>query len=115
MSNVIDDLKKFIKESETSFTSSKWLSDDKMQVYIRKGHHLIDGKMKTCLDIANVTVYKKSRGTFTAFLKEAHELNPWCATFAECIQEPRLINFFLLNGWTPVNNFESFYLIKNGT
>lgn len=91
---------------------SQWLGDDEMKVYVRKGRHMVDGKMRITLDIAAVEVYEQSQGTFKNFLQRAHETHPWDGTYAECVHNPRLAVFFIRDGWLPINMGESFYLPK---
>jgi len=110
---VLEQLKEFLVISGSRLTANRWLFDDKMRVYVRKGRRRLDGKeLKTTLDIATVDVYEQSQGTFRNFLAEAHELNPWDATYAECVVNPRLAMFFVNKGWVPVNGGESFYFLK---
>lgn len=110
---VLEKLADFIKRTEDSFIGNEWLSDDKMQVYVRKGHHMIGGKIWECLDIANVEVYKQRQGTWTGFIFKAHEMNPWDCTYVECVHNPILASWLLKNGFLPTPTMESFYLPKN--
>lgn len=109
---VLEKLAEFIKGAEDRFTMTEWLSDDKMQVYVRKGHHLIDGKMRDCLDVANVEVYEQQQGTWTDFIFKAHDMNPWDCTYVECVHNPVLAAWLLKNGFLPTPTMESFYLPK---
>ncbi len=110
---VLEKLAEFIRNSEEQFSASEWLSDEKMQVYVRKGHHFLGRKRRLCLDIANVEVYKKGEGTWTSFIRQAHEMNPWDGTFVECVHNSRLASWLLRNGFAPHNGVESFFLPKN--
>ena len=53
---VLEQLAEFIKDSEGRMAQSKWLADDTMNVYVRRGFHSIDGLPRICLDVASVTV-----------------------------------------------------------
>ena len=111
---IIEQLVEFISDSDKKkFGNSKWISDDVMQVYVRKGYHLIFGKTHTCLDLANVTVIesKQGQGLWRNFLAEAHSLNPWEATYVECVHNQILAQSLLRNGWTP-NLYESYFMLK---
>lgn len=112
---VIEQLKEFFA-MENSFPRVKWLRDDKMQVYVRRGMHIVGGKASVCFDIANVEVYKQKQGTWTAFLWQAHEMNPWDCTFVECVLNPILASWLLKNGFSYSNEVkESFVLFKKGS
>lgn len=47
-----------------------WLHSERMEVYVRKAHHLVGGRMVPCFDIANVTVAEawRGQGVFSAWL-----------------------------------------------
>ena len=109
---VLEQLAEFIADAEGKFGQSKWLSDDLMEVYVRRGMHSIEGKQRICLDIANVNVYKQQQGTWTDFLWKAHELNPWDCTFVECVHNEHLVASLLRSGFMPTPTMESFYLPK---
>src|SRR6516162_1305628 len=68
------------------YMTNEWLMADDMKVYVRRGYHVCG----FCLDVASVEVYDKGQGTFTRFLEVAHALNPWDATFVECVHNERL-------------------------
>jgi hypothetical protein len=112
--SVLKKLEAFLASVETRLTANEWLTDDKMQVYVRKGRRLIDGKMRTTLDIANVEVYDKGQGTFTDFLNKAHDMHPWDATYVECVHNPDLAVFLVRYGFMPhPQSPSSFYLPKD--
>jgi hypothetical protein len=113
MNPVIEQLEDFVKT--VGYIGTKWLEDDLMRVYVRKGRHMCGKKMKLTLDIANVTVFEEGKGTFSRFIAKAHELNPWDATYVECVQNERLASWLFRNGWSVVEQGgipESFYLLK---
>jgi hypothetical protein len=88
--NTIDQLKEYLEDAnKRRFILPKWISDDRIAAYVRKGHHILPDtkQLMTTLDIANVIVSGKYRrqGIFKNFLAEAHNLNPWYATFVENI------------------------------
>lgn len=103
---VLNQLSDFIAEGKDQFhIFPRWLSDEKMQVYVRKGRHcLFPGALRaaTTLDIASVEVYEKGQGTWTEFIAKAHEMNPWEATFCESVLNEDLAVWLMKNGWQPV-------------
>jgi hypothetical protein len=96
---MLDLLRNFINGATTRFTANEWLYSDHMHLYVRKGHHYLDGKRCVTLDLASFEVYDKGRGTFTAFLHEAHAINPWEATYVECVHNTRLANWLVRHGF----------------
>lgn len=113
---ILEQLADFINDSDNKkFGNTKWIADDKMQVYIRKGYHLILGRIHTCLDLANVLVLEEEqgKGLWRSFLAEAHRMNPWEATYVECVHNPILSQSLLRNGWTPNLSYESYFMVKD--
>jgi hypothetical protein len=117
--SILEQLTTFLKDSQDHFKANQWLSDDKMQVYVRKANRYLEGKRKVTLDIANVEVYHRGKGTFTRFLEAVHEMNPWDATYVECVLNPRFAAFFVKRFWLPaagnIGLSDSFYLPKKMT
>lgn len=105
-------LTRFVAEaSKSRFTYAQWLVDDEMEVYVRKSFRLLpvdydERRLSTCLDIASIEVYRQNRGTFSKFLVQAHEANPWDATFIENVMSERLSNSLLRKGWEPLPGIE---------
>lgn len=112
---VLEQLADFITESEGKLAQSRWLEDDKMRVYVRRGMHSIEGKPRICLDIANVTVHEEQQGTWTDFCWKAQEMNPWDCLYVECVHNEHLATWLLRNGFLPTSMtlMESFYLPKD--
>lgn len=95
-------LAKFIKKNnnKTTHCVNEWLYGEDMEVYVRRSRRLFNNdSYDMCLDIANIHVYEKGQGIFTAFLEEAHYLNPWVVTFVENVLNPRLCDFLLRQGF----------------
>lgn len=109
---VLEQLAEFIKDSEGRMAQSKWLADDTMNVYVRRGFHSIDGLPRICLDVASVTVAVE-QGTWTNFIWKAHDLNPWDCTFVECVHNHHLASWLLRNGFMPTDGMESYYMPKD--
>src|SRR5215831_2044609 len=94
---------------DRKYMTNEWLEADDMKVYVRRGYH----QCGFCLDVASVEVYDKGEGTFTRFLEAAHAMNPWDATFVECVNNERLAAFLLRNGFRRYEGDpHSFYLKK---
>jgi len=117
---VLEKLQEFITEGKDSgYVQPKWLDDESMKVYVRKGRHLLKpgGKIQVCLDIASVEVdeEKRGQGIFSDFLNKAHEMNPWDATFVECVHNQDLALFLMKSGWMMVEASipQSFFMMKN--
>jgi hypothetical protein len=100
----IDLLKEFIakhKDGGGKRCINQWLQGDDMDVYVRRSvYRPILCELLVCLDIANVEVHEKSQGNFTNFLREAHAINPWGATYVESVHEERLHEFLLKEGFS---------------
>jgi GNAT superfamily N-acetyltransferase len=111
----------FIEKAENGNIRSLWIGNNTISVYVRKGYHRIinkqgQEKIEQTLDIAAVEVDEKMRGQglFTKFLEEAHKINPWKATYVECVHNRDLALFLLRNGYVcaPGVSMESFFLLK---
>lgn len=91
----LDQLYIFLKSSYRN----KWLSDDKMKVYIRKGHHCIRGNLVKTLDIASIEAYNPGFGIGTSFIDIACTINLFEATYIECIGNTRFLDHLLKFDW----------------
>lgn len=115
--SVIESLKEFLSESEKLIINRKWIDDDDMKVYVRKSRRLLTPDLiSVCLDIASVEVEeeKQGKGIFSSFLEKAHEMNPWDATYIECVVNQKLRAFLEREGWTQgKTDTQSFFLLKH--
>jgi hypothetical protein len=117
--SLIEQLKLFMQEAEERLVSSRWIHDENMKVYVRKGRRSVyPGQMSITLDIATVEVDedKQGQGLWTTFLEKAHELNPWEATYIENVLNPVLAESLIRHGWMIANsNFgsHSFFMPKD--
>lgn len=97
-----------IKGQISLFLQSKdinlWLKGSGIEVYVRKGYHLIDGKRCKTLDIANITVTKKGQGLGSEFLEFCCKINPFDAVYIENILNNRFFVFLIKNDWQPVHS-----------
>ena len=98
--NVIDKLKIFLNGKDRNI----WIRTDTLQVYVRKGNHLINDKLVTTLDIANIEVKNKNKGIGTKFINNAHSSHNFEVTFIENILNERFCKYLEINGWNKVEN-----------
>lgn len=123
MKTVIEQLRDFIdalenKTSESYAPSNLWLQDDVMRVYVRKGRRIIyPKKISTTLDIGSVTVEEdeQGKGHWTTFIKAAHQLHPWEATFVESVLNLDLAASLIRHGWfsAPPPATDSYFFPKD--
>ncbi len=107
MKTVIKQLAEFIERmKQGKFPQNAWLEDSKMKVYVRHGHHCIEGEMRETLDIANVEVSEKhqGKGLYKKFVEAAHEMNPWGITFHENTLNARLADHHRRSGKIETGN-----------
>ena len=114
---IIEKLSEFIKNADNSGPRNLWIEDENMKVYVRKSRRLLAGKMICALDIATISVdeSKQRQGFCTNFLTEAHESNPWDATFVECVLDKNLSSSLIRRGWIlkEGEETESFFMPKD--
>ncbi len=78
---------------------NKWIHDDKMKVYIRKGYHCINNKFSKTLDIASIEVFIPGNGIGTSFINIAHTINSFEATYIESVLNEKFLKHLLKNNW----------------
>jgi hypothetical protein len=89
MKNISIQVLEFLKLSY----HNKWLCDNKMAVYVRKGHHIgSDNKMHLFFDIASVEVKEKfqKQGIFKNFLLECQKIQLYDGIFIENVLNEHL-------------------------
>jgi len=99
---IVEKLDAFIKKAdEKGWPCNEWISDDKMQVYVRKAIRYLDESKVTVLDIANIIVEEKDQGSglFTNLIREAERLNPWQGMFIENVLNPILEEWCIRHNW----------------
>jgi len=112
--DLINQLAHFIQRSREKTTGSReWLVTEQMRVYVRKATHMLGKRMGITLDIAAVEVEEEyqRKGYWSQFIRKAHKMNPWDATYMECVHSDILLHWCHRHGWERVNE-ESFYLLK---
>lgn len=91
----------------------KWIEGEIFSVYLRKGIHLIDGKLLETLDVANIrsipTQYR-GKGYFKAFI--VHLEGYGKPVYVECIHNPLLLNMLVKHGYTTIHDGHSIHAIK---
>jgi len=95
-------------------TGSGWITSSQGAVYVRKGVHLIDGRLVTTLDLASIDMVAPGQGHFTRFLEQAKDLNPWDAIYIENVLNPRFAEHLRRSGWSEIPNQDApcFYLLR---
>jgi hypothetical protein len=92
--------------NDVDYLTNLWLYGLEMEIYVRKGPRLLDERMTTCLDIANVTVYKPGLGFFTLFLRLMEviikDYDSFEAIYIESVQTERFGWFLEREGYTRI-------------
>jgi hypothetical protein len=98
---IIDQLKDFLQDAGEHMVLNRWIVDETMMVYIRKGKRYLGGQLRTTLDIASIEVMPKHqrKGKWGAFIKEAIRLNPWDGVYIENCLNPYLRRSLRRAGW----------------
>jgi hypothetical protein len=116
--SVEDQLRSFIEVADArQWPRSTWIYSDTLDVYVRKGSHLLDTE-RTCLDIASIQVPESlwRQGIFSRFVMAAHEMHPWEATYIENAHNPIIRNWCEKHGWqragSRIDRDYSYYLLK---
>jgi hypothetical protein len=89
-----------LRKGLENFISSKhrnvWVSTSQLEVYVRKGHHMVNRHMYIFLDIANVTVKEelRHRGLFKQLLELFKSLSSsYNGVYVESILNPHLESY----------------------
>lgn len=109
MDNLIDE---FIQ----SKLPCKWIEGDILAVYLRKGIHLIDGKMLDTLDVANIRSIPKEyrrQGYFKAFMLKIESYGK--PVYVECIHNPSLLKMLNKHGYQTIHQDQMIHAIKYPT
>lgn len=103
-----------IDEFMQSTYSCKWIENDILGVYIRKGIHLIHGKVLNTIDIANIRSIPdqyKGKGYFKSFILKIESYNK--PVYVECIHNPHLLEMLTKHGYqTVVEGSHTVHAIK---
>lgn len=91
---------KFVRDDSLRNT---WIYGRRIKVYIRRSNRLINDKIMSCLDLANVEVDENYRGIgiFTKFLDdfEFNAIQMKRVVYVESIPNLRLYNYLLRRGY----------------
>lgn len=102
VSEVIAELEDFISGP----LRNKYIYDSQyiVQLYTRKGHHSINGKIADTIDIANLVIEGGYRGNGigSALIDAIHEANPFSHTYVESLLNTSLYFHLKRNGWHDV-------------
>lgn len=85
---------------------NSWLEHGALQVYVRRGYHLIGGsELECCLDLATIEVAEECRGqgVFTRFLEEVEAMS-LAPIYVENVLDERFATFWLRRGYTSVGH-----------
>lgn len=101
MNDIYRQLEDFVYIDGHRFPYNKWIADEVMKVYLRRGKHYINDHKYTTLDIASVEVveWKRRQGYFSRFLQTAVEIKPWEGVYVENVITPFLALFLSKNGF----------------
>jgi hypothetical protein len=113
--NMVEAVADFIQRSHTKHVYNEWLYTGEMQLYVRKGIHYLEYEKCDTLDLASFEVFEKGKGTFTTFVTQVHAINPWDATYIECVHNDRLRNWLERHGFhkEPDSSPGTYYLWKH--
>jgi hypothetical protein len=81
-----------------------WYECDKFKVYVRQARHVLNGKLTSTLDLANVEVYPQyqHRGLFNGILEVLESHNWLEAVYIENVLNGHLLDSLPKHGWTRV-------------
>ena len=83
-----DDTINLIQDFMISKQRSTWIESDIMNLFIRKSLYLIEGKMRSFIDLASVTIFEEGQGHFTSLIKNLIKTYPNKNIYAQNILNP---------------------------
>lgn len=88
---------------------NSWLKFPKLEVYVRRGQHKINGEIQLCFDLASVYATPTGKGTFTRFFSEYESAckEAGVVAYIENVQTPRFQQFFERNGYIKMPPYNS--------
>lgn len=107
-----NNIEQLLMEFMESKLKNCWLDDGYILVYVRKGHHLIDGHVCSTFDIANVKIEKEhqGKGYFKKFIELVEGIG--LLVYVETILNPNLIEMLRKHGYEIIDNHGSINAIK---
>ena len=110
------------KEFLRSGLRNSWITSGTYGIYVRRGHHSVNGQITSCFDLANVIntdEEARGKGQFWTLVKDMQDAikdEPFIdGIFVESVQNPQLCESLAKRGFSPVERSlpPSFYLPKN--
>lgn len=105
----------------TSNLRNQWIHTRRINIYVRKGNHLVNKKITGTLDISNISVNEKYKGRNLAmqFIDDAHKINPFEYTYIENVLNPKLEDKLKDDEWKELSGIFPLCYVKkrrnNGT
>ncbi|PPD52549.1 MAG: hypothetical protein CTY12_06300 [Methylotenera sp.] len=102
-----------IDEFIQSEYSCKWIENDIFGVYIRKGIHVIHGRVLATIDVANIRSIPdkyKGKGYFKSFMLKIESYNK--PVYVECIHNPHLLEMLNKHGYQTLIENNTVHAIK---
>lgn len=95
--NLQEQLDEFLAGSE----NRKWLGWKSAQIYVRKSHRLLEGEMRSVLDVANLSIEPRDqgKGIFRDFIIHAELVNPYWGVYVENLLNKELEAKLLQHGY----------------
>lgn len=111
MLDIVYQLNNFMESS----INNKWLVDDSLSIYVRKGKHCVsESKQITyTIDIANIKQIAEryeGKGYFRTFMIQSEQFG--IPVMVENIYNPKLINMLKKNGYTIIKKDGGTHAIK---
>lgn len=102
-----------LDEFMNSKVPCKWIENDVLGVYIRKGIHRIHGELLNTIDIANIRSIPnqhRGKGYFKSFMLKIESYNK--PVYVECIHNPRLLEMLNKHGYQTLIEGHTTHAIK---
>ena len=103
---IVDEVIQGLHEFLDSDFRNKYVYDSNyiVELYVRKGHHVINNKLENTLDIASLVVDEDHRGAGigSMLISEIHRINPFEYTYVESLLNTSLYCHLIDHGWIDV-------------
>lgn len=98
-------LDEFLARGPEKFPRNAYVTEDGFEsLYVRWGFHMVDGKMLSCLDLANMTATRPGHGAFKALLKKLRSEQPDLPIYVESVLNEKFMAGLPKHGFTYVPN-----------
>lgn len=81
-----------------------WLYQGPVEIYVRRGYHIINNTVEQSLDIANINVKTPGDGIGMRVIEKFHESHPFSITYIENVVNTKLYERLKRDGWIDVPN-----------